>query len=336
LRHYLIAQKMENPVQAKVIFSKMESIITSDVVGKVKDPKKIAHESTELLKDLVKFSGIYSKMIDPSEIDDEIIASHCLYLNELLDSYRIFMMQILDFQNSLAINERQELSRLCEVLAIRWGLLGKSRQDLENEFQKLSIMLRDSKIDFEKIVSKFIEIIPTDEQLRPQFSLEISRANYVRVVLHKINRILYVTDAITSDPHKMHVEHIAPKKPTEDWLDLLLSGVQKEELSRKYAMYSEFWGNKTILEKSINTQILQSLFKVKSNGVPEKKIKGYKDSAVKLTSELQNINEWSTEIIESRNRWIEDCFFKIWSVNSSLDNLKTYENWFKLYSKPQS
>jgi len=332
LRHYLIAKKTENPVQAKVIFSKMEKIITSEEVAKGSDLKKIAHESTELLKDLVKFSYIYSKMIDPSEIEDEVIASHCLYLNELLDSYRIVMMHILDFENSLVTNERQELSRLCEVLAIRWGLLGKSRQDLENEFQKLSIMLREPKIDFKDIVNKFIEIIPPDEQLRPQFGLEISRANYVRVVLHKINRSLYVTDAITSDPHKMHVEHIAPKKSTESWLELLLPEVKKEELSRKYAMYSEFWGNKTILEKTINSQILQSLFKVKRDGVPEKKMKGYKDSAVKLTSELREINEWSTDIIESRNKWIEDCFFKIWSVNSSLNMLKTYENWLKLHS----
>jgi hypothetical protein len=71
---------------------------------------------------------------------------------------------------------------------------------------------------------------------------------------------------------------------------------------------------------------------VKRDGVPEKKMKGYKDSAVKLTSELREINEWSTDIIESRNKWIEDCFFKIWSVNSSLNMLKTYENWLKLHS----
>ena len=190
-------------------------------------------------------------------------------------------------------------------------------------------MLREKKIDFKSITTKMIELIPPDEQLRHLFSLEISRANYVRVVLHKINRLLYVTEAITSDPHKMHVEHIVPKKSTKSWLDLLFPNVKTEESIRKYAMYSEFWGNKTILERSINNQILQSLFKVKKNGVPEKKIKGYKDSAVKLTSELQNIDEWSIEIIESRNKWIEDCFFKIWSVTSFVDNLKTYENWSK-------
>jgi len=323
LRHYLISKKLDKPVQAKIIFSEIEKLITS-----VKDLSLRKQEATNLLGEIVKLSTIYRQLLDPNRItDDEVIRDHCLNMNELLDSYRIVMLLILDPDLELEINQRRELTRLCEILSIRWGLTGGNRQDLENSFQEISKELRKSNLKYEEIHEKFVKLFPSDESVKAQFDLETNRPSYVRVVLHKINSITGNVYLLSGDPSKLHVEHVAPQKPTEEWINYLLPDMNVQDIASNYAMYSEFWGNKTILEKPINNQIKRKLFKVKCDGVSENGIKGYKDSLIGITNSLTSIDNWTTDLIKLRNEWIKECFIKIWSVEDLSREVKTFDEW---------
>ena len=132
---------------------------------------------------------------------------------------------------------------------------------------------------------------------------------------------------ITHDPSKLHVEHIAPQSPTNEWKMHLFPNEELDEISSLYSMYSEHWGNKTILDSKINNSIKQKLFKQKCLGDPERNMKGYKDSLLSITNSLVNVPDWTIEEIKGRNDWLIDCFFKIWSVEDASNDVLTYDEW---------
>jgi uncharacterized protein with ParB-like and HNH nuclease domain len=333
LRHYLISKITNTTVTAKQIFTIIQEDITSyydsnENIQKKRNKEDCKTREDQLLNDLIRVSQIYGTLLKPQEIEtsnpNSLIRRHCFNLKSLSDSYRIALIHILDTNNELTDLERIELTRLCEILTLRWSIVNGGRQEIENIFCGIAkkFVQKDS---YDNIRKELIDTLPLDEEVKSQFHIGIKKSNVVRVVLNKINSVVNNVYLLNQDPSVMHVEHIAPQKATPEWLEYLLGDFPENDRKSDYAKYSEYWGNKTILEKPINTSIKQSLFRIKCEGSLKKP--GYKDSVIEITKNLIEFEEWTTKIIQRRNDWIRDCFIKIWNIENKSSEVLSYEKW---------
>jgi hypothetical protein len=319
LRHYLVA-KQPDSVQAKRIYRMIESLVNLEHG----DPKTI---SLALLSEINRKSSIYSQLIKPENIEDSFIAENCKMLHPLLDSFRIFMLTILDENSSLTLIQKRELAHLCEVISVRWVLTGGNAQELEDHFQKASLLVNSIGISFETIVETLLSKMPTDSRVQAQFNIDTTKTALVRSVLFRINRIIGdSSEMMILDPKKMHVEHIAPSSMTEEWKTALF-GTTAEDVSAEYSVRVEQWGNKTLLDRKINESIGQKSFKDKCDGSSGGNWGGYRDTPLAITRELVRENSWSYDLIKRRNKWLSDCFLKIWSVNPRLNEVVPFHDW---------
>jgi uncharacterized protein with ParB-like and HNH nuclease domain len=336
LRHFLISKIKNESVTAKEIFRIIEEEIATfeDPISNLRVKKTVEESKNyarELLNELLRVSQIYGTLIKPVQIEpnnpNSVLRRYCYNLKALSDSYRIVLLHVLDSSNDLSESERIELARLCEVLTLRWSITNGGRQEIENIFREIAKGFRTN-IGYAAIRQKLVDSLPLDEEVKSQFDVGIKKSNVVRVVLNRINSVLNMSYLISPDPSIMHVEHVAPQKPTNEWLEYLLSDLPENERKSDYAKYSEYWGNKTILEKPINTSIKQALFKVKCEGLPRKP--GYVNSGIDITKNLTQFEFWTKELIKSRNDWIKDCFIKLWNTEDKSVELLSYNDWKSL------
>jgi hypothetical protein len=331
LRHFLLAEQPEG-VQGKEIFTKFEALISRrEVDGVLTNP---VDQCKKLISRIVLKSEIYKQLLKPSLISDGEISKHSGSMYLLLDSYRIFMLNLLDESLEIERSDKRELSRICETIAIRWILAGANAQVLENLFQNCSNELKNVSIELDQRVRNVKESfrleMPQDAKIRARFNEEIDSTNLVRVVLHRINEALTDNPAIlVQDPTKLNVEHIAPQSWTEGWMEIFYpDSTNFEEKLPEYGAIVEQWGNKSILEYKINSALKQELWERKRDGyrgVTGELIKGYVHSAAAINRDFSEIPNWDQSQISRRNRWIADCFVKIWAYETS-DDIRHYSH----------
>ena len=319
LRHYLVA-KQPDAIQAKRIYRQIESMVTAPGVNS----RSVA---LGLLGELTRKSQIYSQLLKPENIEDAFIAENCKMLHPLLDSFRILMLTILDENLPLSLVQRRELSNICEILSVRWVLTGGNAQELEDHFQDVCISIADPLNDYEISRQLLLSKMPTDSRVKAQFNIDTTKSGLVRSVLFRINRIIGDTsEMMVLDSKKMHVEHIAPATMTDHWKSVLF-GSSSEDVAAEYSVRVEQWGNKTLLDRKINESIGQKPFREKCDGWDTGNWGGYRDTPLAITRELTRERNWSYELIKKRNRWISDCFLKIWSINPSLNEVVPFHLW---------
>lgn len=323
LRHYLLSIQREEPVQSKNIYNTVQNM--------VEKAPSIKQECRTKLHDIVETSGFYAKLLEPTSIENPDIRTSCIAMQHVLDSYRIFLLGIVDGRIDIPLSDRKELARLAEVLSLRWTMVRGNAQELEDHFQELSGILRDSNNKLNDCKEYILRILPTDSQVEPYFYGDSGNSSIVRVVLYRINYILGdQSQLIAYDPRKMHVEHIAPATPTEIWKSVFFGTAALEEVQSEYSALVEQWGNKTILEKGINLQIKQRSFSQKRDGDRDLDWLGYTNSILVVTNDLRAIDQWNDLIIKKRNRWIKDCFFKIWAASPKPNSVKGFSEWLEV------
>lgn len=334
LRHFLLAEQKET-VQGKEIFTKFETLIGRPIVDE--NPTNPVDQCKKQLTKIVAKSEIYKQLLKPSIINDAQLSKYCTSLYLLLDSYRIFMLNLLDDDIELERHDRRELGRLCEAISLRWILAGANAQLLENLFQKASNILTEkskpigSKV--EEIKSLFRLEMPQDSRIKARFNEEIDSTNLVRVVLYRINELLTDSQAVLSqDPTKFNVEHVAPQTWNSEWMEVFYPGVRNfEEKAPEYSAVVEQWGNKSILEYKINSALKQAAWVKKRDGYRSEsgdQIKGYAHSAAAINRDLTGVQDWTPSQIAKRNRWLADSFIKIWAYETAED-LSHFSDWEK-------
>jgi len=331
LRHFLLAEQPEG-VQGKEIFSKFEALISRREVNGI--PTNPVDQCKKLISRIVQKSEIYKQLLKPSLINDGEISKYATSMYLLLDSYRIFMLNLLDDSLEIERSDKRELVRLCETIAIRWILAGSNAQVLENLFQKCANELINQEIGIDERVRDIKVLLqlemPQDAKIRARFNEEIDSTNLVRVVLHRINESLTDNPAVlVQDPTKLNVEHIAPQTWTDGWMKIFYpESVNFEEKLPEYGALVEQWGNKSILEYKINSALKQELWERKRDGyrgVSGELIKGYVHSAAAINRDFSEVSAWDQSQISRRNRWIADCFVKIWAFETS-DDIRHYSH----------
>lgn len=325
LRHFLVSTQ-DDSVTSKKVFE----VISKQINGDELDYSAAKIESQVLLSELVASSGIYGQLLNGKVMHLDGAKQSLVLLAEVLDSYRIFLLAVVDPRIDLTDADRMELIRLTEVLAFRWVLTGGNAQQLEDTFQKLSIKLRDERqAAMPQLKTMFENSLPSDDKIKAEFEDTYESATFVRVVLYKLNSIRYpgAGQAVPYNPKVLHVEHIAPNKSTPDWLNVLFPNDEGIDREVEYEAAVELWGNKLLLEAKINQTVKQKDFLTKARGL-DPQYSGYKNSAVMLTNEFgHNVDTWGRESISSRNKWFADSFIAVWSISPNASALKPYSQW---------
>ena len=332
LRHFLLSEQ-EDTVQGKEIFTKFEKIIARAAVDGI--PTNPIDQCKKQLAKIVTKSEIYKQLLKPSLINDGELAKYCSSMYLLLDSYRIFMLNLLDENNELDRQDRRELGRLCEAVSLRWMLAGANAQVLENLFQRAANLLIDQTKSLEMRVREVKELfrmeMPQDSRIKARFNEEIDSTNLVRVVMYRINEVLTDNTAIlTQDATKLNVEHIAPQTWNSEWMKTFYpSETNFEEKAPEYGALVEQWGNKSILEYKINSALKQAEWEKKRDGYRTEQgelVKGYLHSAAAINRDFEKLDTWNQKQIAKRNRWIADCFLSVWAYEPNWD-LQHFSNW---------
>lgn len=324
LRHFLVS-KYEGSLTSKRIFERVEKLI-SGTSDRPKDPKV---ESEVLLRELMRNAEIYSKLLTGATEELPESRLRLQILASITDSYRIFLLPVLDPRTSLTSSERQELIRLTEALALRWIITGGNAQRLEDTFQEFSLALRGGS-GFDALCKMIGEKMPPDDRVAREFEYEVDSKNLVRAILFTINRIWDRTEVVPLDAMKIHVEHIAPDKSTDHWMSVLFPNDEGVEREAEYSAAVELWGNKTLLDGKINQSVKQGTFLEKARGLSEDGWAGYQHSTLSITKDLaDHLNSWDRAEIATRSRWIADCFLKVWSQNSRIHEVERYSTFRK-------
>jgi hypothetical protein len=273
--------------------------------------------------------------LKPSAINDGQLSKYCSSLYLLLDSYRIFMLNLLDEDIDLERHDRRELGRLCEAISLRWILAGANAQLLENLFQKAANILTEKdkliSVRVEEIKNYFRLEMPQDSRIKARFNEEIDSTNLVRVVLYRINEVLTDSQAVlTQDATKLNVVHIAPQTWNSAWMQVFYPGVSNfDEKVPEYSAVVEQWGNKSILEYKINSALKQAEWVKKRDGYRSEsgdQVKGYAHSVAAINRDLTGVQDWTQSEIAKRNRWLADSFIRIWAFETSED-ISHFSDW---------
>ncbi len=336
LRHYVVSVETE-AVTAKKVYEKVQLKLK----GTHDAPKDAKLESNAMLQELMVSAELYGQLLTgkadwvQSPVKRKDAELSLTLLEEILDSYRIFLMVVVDPRiNNLSTDQRIELIRLTEVVSFRWVHAGLNAQNLENNFQKWAMALRGGST-FEQVVALIKPEIPHDDSVKREFEEIIESSSFVRAVLFKINQKKWdESHTVTYSTSSFHVEHIAPDKPTDHWQGVLFPG-DASNRDVEYDAAVELWGNKTLLDWKINLSIKQKPFDKKRSGDPSPPpagFKGYKDSNIDITRDIGlEVDDWDRDVIAQRNKWIADCFVKVWSVEEDIAGIVSFSDWFKTH-----
>jgi hypothetical protein len=307
LRHFLVATTGEK-VQKKRVVKTVKEII----VGETPEAKKA--EAALFWQKLIGDSEVYGEIISPTgsgKID------HLLELvHPLAKSQRIMLLPILrEVDDQVA---RTELVRLVVVLAFRWVVAGRNAQKLEDFFQDQCARSGDD--DFAEILKKNLKekIASCKIDAREYFMQEAGNSYVVRALLYAIDKVLRgAANPLALDPSAIHVEHIAPQKPTPSWLEAL--GLQGD--AEAYGLHINSPGNLTLLDQKLNIQAQRKPF-------VEKRDNQYDKSNVKITRDLKEISSWSIDLIDSRTLWLAEMFDLVWSLDDAdLNKVVPFHKW---------
>ena len=330
LRHYQLVYGTRDDttpallsIREKDIFSIFERDIQGEARNPVTNPSEKAYK---LLLDLIKKSETYGRFVKFDQPDqDEVQKKFDLTfrgLHSFSDSYRIALLALFDDELGLSLPQLDEWVHSVESLAIRWVIMGGNAQVLENIFQSTavdSLRLRNEPDDASLSLRKrFSDNWQSDERIVNRLKETFEDSSLTRYIAFKINEKLSGDNGVIKfDPKLIHVEHIAPDAMTDHWRQALkIQQIEPDDITAEYEEFTERIGNKTVLEWRINTSIKNKEFDVKKNGFStgRRKVLGYKDSSLQITTDLLGLDHWSKELIEKRSKWFAEMFNIVWGL----------------------
>lgn len=316
LRHYLVATSDEK-IQKKKIVTKVTEQFKSKSLS-IKEQKSLASQFWAGLQTAAKNYGI---AVNPSVKDET--GYRLALLEHLSKSHRIMVLGILGA--SIPQDVQEELIRLTFVLSFRWVMANQNAQKLEDFYQKRCQDLRDGASP-ERVIQVF-KTVARDINVKPSeyFSLEGDSSAITRVLLHAIHVKLHPRQEVTSlDNKKFHLEHIAPKTPTDHWKKKLIGTSSSNKL---YDQLVQQGGNLLLLDQGINIEAQQKPF-------VQKRDDHYKSATFYAhTNDMNQLVDWDAELINERTRWMAAMFGIIWSVETIADKVISFQDWLSRLPK---
>jgi len=249
-------------------------------------------------------------------------------------------MSLLLAAKDLPSNCFLELCRHIENFLFLLIITDQKTNDFERDFIEWAKKIRsledvDDVDDFEKLNDFIVSNLnPIKKRLEQKFDNNFINCKQsdlqkykIKYILAKINQYVEeeasgseapTTTLNTFIKSSIEIEHILPEKPTEDIVNKFDKPTQIKE-------YTYRLGNLTLLEKSINASIQNSLFSKKRNAYKQSKLYltksiaetievGQNTAIDRAVAELKEFQDWTTQSIEERQQILSDIAKKVWDM----------------------
>ncbi len=308
LRHYLLSMQKDK-VQVSKIFALFKKIISNYGDG----------GAVRNLHELAEAAKIYAQLLEDGNTGDPVLDRIIGRLNYISETHRILLMKA--FHVRFGKSDLKKLAAAVEVLAFRWVLTGGNAQDIESFYQRMAMKLKsDDSAVLTEIIDDVLSMVPSDELVRSTLTQNTAskNANFQFYVLQKLSYGITKTE-LNWSRQQLHIEHLAPQKPFNDsgWFESVAPKSPSDPNEKSYDDFAYQWGNLTLLEFEINTQIGNASWAVKLNGQGGEK--GIKDSQVSMTKNLARSMEWNRETIVARTLWLAEAIVSTTSVGAYLN-----------------
>jgi len=288
LRHHLLSERSEKITLKSLptVTDKYIDLSSSGYKGR----------AAKLWTGIRAGSEIYDQILRPTSKGKSKDRLESLLL--LADSYRLLLLRVLSPESELSPSEQEELVRLTLIAVFKWIIANKNAQEFESELQKVTKPLwttggyKEAKGLIESLIEGF------------EANVESFLADGVSVQTAKA--ILFVIEselsgkAASLNYKTIHLEHVAPQKPTPEWLDSF------SDSEFTYQDLVSDIGNMTILDEGLNTKIKQAIFSIKTDS--------YDKSRSNITNDLVNVVDWNQNIILFRRNWISKSLSSILKI----------------------
>jgi hypothetical protein len=260
------------------------------------------------LKELSKMGLLYAEFNGRSSDDasvDEVLAD---LRGTGTDVHRVALLPGRAFLDAAQF---VKLARLAEILSFRWIVTGGNAQELESIYQEAAALLYTS--DGEQIDTAIAYLdgkLPSDSLFRDAFrTRSLGYQVAASYALRKIETAIDGKEKFIKPGGLVHVEHVMPQTETPFWASRVGNDVAYDETVAKY-------GNLTLLLGKVNSSVSNSDWSVKRPA--------YAESAVLMTRQLSELDDWTATEVELRGRWLADLAVRVWSTTPSIKELPTF------------
>jgi hypothetical protein len=263
----------------------------------------------ELVRDLEFNSEIYANLRDPNssvwnEKEKEALSQLSMFgvkqpLAMLMAAYRHFYQ-----------NKRSMFSIILEAIAtisFRYNVIcSLPPQDQEGLYSSVAIKIENNELSTSlEIISALKDIYPDDAHFSGAFStkqLKTTNSRNQKVVQYILKRLVENQSGESLDlaTNRYSIEHVLPQKIGRGWDDF-------KDVKHSQCVYR--LANMVILEKSLNKDIGNKSYN-------EKRLV-LESSSIGLTKSLaERYDSWTSESIDSRQKFLAKLAKDIWRINS--------------------
>lgn len=252
--------------------------------------------SEKVLRDLLKFSGYYSKMLNPKS-DNKIIQNHLTIIVQLKSTVTYpYLLRLFDkYYGEKEISTEQFVNILTIINSylIRRAIVNFPTNALNKVFSNLGKEANKKK-DIQSEVDSVAEyllsrtgsaLFPRNEKLKESILNEDMYNRNHRLVKLILSQIEIQTHKEIVDFEEVSIEHILPATLTPSWrVELGDNAIDDHKL------YKDVLGNLTLT--NYNAEM--------SNRSFSDKISYYKNSNIKITRDICDYDVWNKDSIHSR------------------------------------
>ncbi|WP_154990824.1 DUF262 domain-containing protein [Priestia megaterium] len=264
------------------------------------------------LERMIDYTSIYRKLFDNVEVSltTENYKKSISNINDIgQQACYSFLMDY--FYYIKEESRKNTITNALEKLMFRRVVCKASTKELDGIFKNFMQEGRqsdDNKIDYDD--KKILELIKSNNPNEADFlynfvNREWDRSNLTNYVLRQVEYQLVDNDSeywnIIKSRKEVHIEHIAPDTPNDQWLSYLR--LNKNE----YKKYVSKIGNLTLLKSELNIQAKQKNF-------TEKKSKYYSESKLEQVKEILNTRKWSKTKIDERTVKLYNECKDLWTI----------------------
>jgi len=308
VRHYLA---MDGSIPS---FERIYGIFREKANKTAKNEKQVL----ELIEDLVRFASYYELLLHPEKEKQEQLKAGLTKLNrlEVSTSYPL-LLRLYDDYNEGKLSEEDfgKVLKLIETYIIRRAVCGVPTNVLNRYFPTVYQNLDKNKIP--ESLSLRLQSQTGQQRLPDTGEFEsalLSNSMYgdkiVKFILEEIERH---DNKEVVDFTNLQIEHIMPQTLSDEWENDLRSQLTEEDIrqgktpNQIHQKYVDTMGNLTLT--GYNPEYFNKRF-VEKRDMP----KGYKDSNLKINSNIAKLNKWGEQEIQDRAKYLSTLASKIWET----------------------
>lgn len=232
--------------------------------------------------------------------------------NSTLIPYFLYLLKN-DSKNS---NELEYISKYLETYILRRIICKKTSKNYNQLFTERFIgnrMLTHSKLKkYIEEQSEKTNNMPSNSDLKYGFTnsklINKQAAGVLYFIESKIRKNSLHSTALLGQ-NRYSLEHIMPKKWINNW-----SSLDSEELKIKRNRTLLTLGNLTIITASLNSSIRDSSWKVKKEGIKNRKGLHYYSSGIETFAEFLGRDSWDETTIKERAEYLFENACLIWAL----------------------